>query len=44
MLDGVPHWLPPAWQDPDQTPRRNTRHHIPVVFTAASRDTSVVPV
>ncbi len=24
MIDGVPHWIPPAWIDPDRTPRRNT--------------------
>jgi hypothetical protein len=22
----VPHWIPPAWLDPTQTPRRNTMH------------------
>jgi hypothetical protein len=27
MTDGVPHWLPPPWQHPDQTPRVNTAHH-----------------
>lgn len=26
MLDGVPHWIPPAFLDPHQTPRRNTSH------------------
>ena len=26
MLDGLPHWRPPAWLDPTQTPIRNTRH------------------
>ena len=25
MVDGHPHWTPPAWIDPTQTPRRN--HH-----------------
>jgi hypothetical protein len=44
MVDGVPHWLPAAWPDPDRTPRRNTRHHLPVAFTAATRDTPLVPV
>jgi hypothetical protein len=24
MHDGVPEWIPPAWLDPDQRPRRNT--------------------
>jgi len=28
MRDGVPWWTPPAWQDPDQRPRRNTVHHL----------------
>lgn len=28
-LDGIPHWIPPAHLDPDQTPRRNTRHDRP---------------
>ena len=26
MLDGLPHWRPPAWLDPHRTPLRNTRH------------------
>ena len=26
MLDGLPHWRPPTWLDPQQTPMRNTRH------------------
>ena len=26
ITDGVPHWIPPAWLDPQQTPRRNTAH------------------
>jgi hypothetical protein len=26
--DGVPWWIPPAWEDPDQRPRRNTVHHL----------------
>ncbi len=26
MIDGVPHWTPPAWLDPQQTPRRNRTH------------------
>jgi Domain of unknown function (DUF222)/HNH endonuclease len=28
MLDGVPHWKPPAWQDPERRPIRNTTHHL----------------
>jgi hypothetical protein len=27
MINGRPHWTPPRWQDPDQTPRVNTAHH-----------------
>ncbi len=26
ITDGVPHWIPPAWLDPQQVPRRNTAH------------------
>jgi hypothetical protein len=26
--DGVVWWIPPAWEGPDQTPRRNTVHHL----------------
>jgi hypothetical protein len=25
MVDGQPHWIPPAWIDPTRTPRRNHR-------------------
>ncbi|HEX8093093.1 HNH endonuclease signature motif containing protein, partial [Jatrophihabitans sp.] len=25
MIDGQPHWIPPAWIDPERTPRRNHR-------------------
>lgn len=33
MIDGLPHWVPPRWLDPDQTPRVNTAHHLPeIVF------------
>jgi hypothetical protein len=31
MRDGVPHWIPPAWVDPDRTPRRNLVHHLPKI-------------
>jgi hypothetical protein len=27
MLDGIPHWTPPTWLDPTQTPRRNHTQH-----------------
>ncbi len=26
MLNDLPHWVPPAWVDPAQKPRRNTMH------------------
>ena len=29
MIDDLPHWIPPAWVDPDQRPRRNTMHDTP---------------
>ena len=29
MLNDRPHWVPPAWVDPDQKPRRNTMHDTP---------------
>jgi NADH:ubiquinone oxidoreductase subunit D len=29
MLNGIPHYTPPHWLDPDQTPIRNTVHDIP---------------
>ncbi len=32
MLDGRPEWIPPRWIDPQQTPRRNTAHHLPLLF------------
>jgi len=32
MLDGIPHWKPPTWLDPTQTPRRNTTHHVEITF------------
>jgi hypothetical protein len=28
MTDGVPHWIPPAWLDPERRPRRNTTQHL----------------
>jgi hypothetical protein len=28
MINGTPHWTPPAWIDPDQTPRRNRVHDL----------------
>ena len=28
MRDGVPWWVPPPWEDPQQRPRRNTVHHL----------------
>ncbi len=28
MIDGTPHWTPPRWIDPTQTPRRNRTHDL----------------
>lgn len=28
MIDGIPHFVPPPWIDPAQTPRRNALHHL----------------
>jgi hypothetical protein len=33
MINGVPHWIDPPHLDPTQTPRRNTAHHIPRIFS-----------
>ena len=27
MINGIPHWQPPPWKDPTQTPQRNYMHH-----------------
>jgi hypothetical protein len=34
FLDGRPHWIPPTWLDPDQTPKRNTMHDTRPPFSA----------
>jgi hypothetical protein len=26
MINGIPHWIPPAYRDPEQKPIRNTLH------------------
>jgi hypothetical protein len=28
LLNGTPHWTPPRWIDPTQTPRRNRTHDL----------------
>ena len=28
MINGTPHWTPPTWIDPGQTPRRNRVHDL----------------
>ena len=28
MIDGAPHWIPPAWLDPERRPRRNRAQHL----------------
>jgi hypothetical protein len=30
FINKVPHWVPPTWIDPTQTPRRNTTHDPPL--------------
>ncbi|MDT4988947.1 MAG: hypothetical protein QOI74_3041, partial [Micromonosporaceae bacterium] len=30
MINGIPHWIPPKWLDPEQRPIRNTRHDPPI--------------
>ncbi|MGI8664703.1 MAG: HNH endonuclease signature motif containing protein [Jatrophihabitans sp.] len=32
MIHGVPHWLPPAWRDPQRGPLRNHHHHPELVL------------
>ena len=27
MINGIPHWKPPRWRDPDQRLQRNYLHH-----------------
>lgn len=27
MINAIPHWTPPTWIDPTQTPQRNHLHH-----------------
>ena len=34
MIGGRPPWVPPAWIDPPQTPRRNTAHDPPTFLAA----------
>ena len=34
MINGVPHWIEPAYLDPTQTPRLNTAHHLPRILSA----------
>ena len=31
IINGIPHWTPPHWLDPTQTPRRNTMHDPPTI-------------
>jgi uncharacterized protein DUF222 len=33
MIDGIPHWRPPSWRDPEQRPRRNYLHHPELIST-----------
>ena len=36
LIDNVAHWIPPAWQDPTRTPRRNYQHHPEQVVPATT--------
>ncbi|MCW2528158.1 MAG: hypothetical protein JWM76_3018, partial [Pseudonocardiales bacterium] len=41
MINGLPHWIPPAWIDPTQTPIRNTTHHLErTIFTPPVAETT----
>jgi hypothetical protein len=33
MINGIPHWIPPHWKDPTQTPQRNYHHHPELITT-----------
>ena len=43
MTDGMPHWTPPAWLDPDQTPRVNTAQHHHLLDPAELLPTGTAP-
>lgn len=42
MSNGVPHWIPPSWLDPDRTSRRNTTHHLTDLFGVRPETTALV--
>lgn len=44
MLAGVPHWLPPAWLDPQRQPRRNLAHGPHADTPTTTADQLVAPV
>jgi hypothetical protein len=37
LIHGVPEWMPPRLIDPQQTPRRNHAHHVPIRFGTRTR-------
>jgi hypothetical protein len=43
MIDGIPHWRPPSWHDPQQRPRRNYLHHPELIGDLLSPAEIVVP-
>ena len=32
LVHGMAEWIPPRWIDPQQVPRRNNTHHVPLRF------------
>ena len=44
MTHGVPHFIPPPWLDPHQTPIRNTTHHPPDIDFGQLRTSAPEPV
>jgi hypothetical protein len=43
MINGTPHWTEPPHLDPQQTPRRNTAHHIPRILTHLTEAAAAAP-
>jgi hypothetical protein len=37
MINGIPHWIPPTWLDPEQTPQRNHTRHVERLLTPDTR-------
>jgi len=43
MINGIPHWIPPTWLDPSQTPQRNHTRHVERLLTADTAPPSPPP-